>query len=44
MCRERERKRAHDLEMLKDMEEANKRNYARKFYTIVRRMKDGFHR
>jgi hypothetical protein len=36
------KKGAHDLKLLEGMEEANKRNDARKFYTIAHRMKAGF--
>jgi hypothetical protein len=35
-------KRAHDLKVLKSMEEVNNRNVGRKFYTIACRVKAGF--
>ena len=36
------KKRVHDLKMMKGKEEANKRNEARKFYTLACGMMAGF--
>jgi hypothetical protein len=41
MCRTK-KKRSHDFKVLEGTKEANKRNEARKFYTIAGRMKVGF--